>query len=304
MEEQRRKLILILKRNGLLGNRLARAAHLLAFSKAHGHMLVDFSFYDYARYFPSTRVDFFCRYPSVETRWTSVLSRKVIYKGARTLVKLMNRARVLEERAHHLGVRRFSLATKQRIELSDDRFAKALSEADVLLLEGFLYQDFENLKTYAEDVRRHFRPFPHVEHRVETLLRRARQGVDVLIGVHMRQGEDYKTWECGRWHYPTEAYLQVMQRVQAAFPNRRIGFLVCSDQPIDKDCLMRLPHSVESGSGDVVEDLYSLAGCDFLIGTHSTFAMWSSFYGQCPYYKIEDPAAAFGPDAFQRLLPQ
>jgi len=42
------------------------------------------------------------------------------------------------------------------------------------------------------------------------------------------------------------------------------------------------------GTGHFIEDLYTLASCDYIIGPPSTFTMWASFYGRVPLYKIID----------------
>ncbi len=39
---------------------------------------------------------------------------------------------------------------------------------------------------------------------------------------------------------------------------------------------------VTFGTGDLIEDMYALASCDYLIGPPSTFTMWASFYGKVP----------------------
>ncbi|MCS6783545.1 MAG: hypothetical protein NZ482_10320, partial [Gloeomargarita sp. SKYG98] len=41
---------------------------------------------------------------------------------------------------------------------------------------------------------------------------------------------------------------------------------------------------VHWGTGHIIEDLYGLAECDYLIATPSTYSGWASFYGQVPIY--------------------
>jgi hypothetical protein len=43
-----------------------------------------------------------------------------------------------------------------------------------------------------------------------------------------------------------------------------------------------------AGTGHLIEDLYSLAQCDFLAGPPSTFTLWASFYGKVPLYMAKD----------------
>jgi hypothetical protein len=43
------------------------------------------------------------------------------------------------------------------------------------------------------------------------------------------------------------------------------------------------------GPGHVVQDMYALARCDYLLGPPSTFTIWSSFYGRVPLCHVESP---------------
>jgi len=37
----------------------------------------------------------------------------------------------------------------------------------------------------------------------------------------------------------------------------------------------------------MVEDLYALAECDYIIGPPSTYTLWASFYGDTPLWFME-----------------
>jgi hypothetical protein len=71
-----------------------------------------------------------------------------------------------------------------------------------------------------------------------------------------------------------------MQRLLALFPGKRVAFLICSDWPQDPDTFSKF--KVTFGTGDLIEDIYAFARCDYLIGPPSTFTMWASFYGNVP----------------------
>jgi hypothetical protein len=44
--------------------------------------------------------------------------------------------------------------------------------------------------------------------------------------------------------------------------------------------------------GSAVEDLYSLARCDYLLGPPSTFSLWASFYGNVPLHQMASAGLA------------
>jgi hypothetical protein len=107
----------------------------------------------------------------------------------------------------------------------------------------------------------------------------------VLIGVHVRRG-DYEQFVGGRYFYSLEQYAAVMDRVRALFPDQAVAFWVCSNESLSPDSFPGL--AVFAGLGGIMEDLYALARCDYVIGPPSTFSAWASFYGQVPLYSIRD----------------
>ena len=108
-------------------------------------------------------------------------------------------------------------------------------------------------------------------------------GCDVLIGVHVRQG-DYRTHKPAFFH-ATERYVRLMRVLEAAFAGSRVAFLVCSDAPQPRDAFRSL--RVRFGTGHPAEDLFALAGCDYIAGPPSTFSQWASFHGRVPRYVWE-----------------
>ena len=49
----------------------------------------------------------------------------------------------------------------------------------------------------------------------------------------------------------------------AMFSGRSVAFLICSDWPQDSETFSRF--RVTFGSGDLIEDMYAFADCDYLI---------------------------------------
>jgi hypothetical protein len=80
-----------------------------------------------------------------------------------------------------------------------------------------------------------------------------------------------------------------MQELAAQFPDRKVAFFVCSDEPRTADEFPGL--SVGLGAGSPVGDLYALAGCDYIFGPQSTFTQWASFYGNKPLFLLNDANA-------------
>jgi hypothetical protein len=82
-----------------------------------------------------------------------------------------------------------------------------------------------------------------------------------------------------------------MQQAVELFLNKKVAFLICSNSIPDKSLFRNF--NCVMGTNQPVEDMYSFAQCDFLIGPPSTFTGWASFYGQVPVVTISKSDANF-----------
>jgi len=117
-----------------------------------------------------------------------------------------------------------------------------------------------------------------------------------LIGVHIRHG-DYRHFMDGKYFYTFEEYHQILKEVRILFPHQKVRFCICSNVPIEKEKFYGL--DIVTGPGEAIDDMYVLAGCDYLVGPPSTFTIWASFYGNTPLYQIEDPESKIKEEDFQ-----
>src|SRR5262245_49584028 len=94
--------------------------------------------------------------------------------------------------------------------------------------------------------------------RIDELESRLRATCDVLVGVHIRRG-DYRHFMGGKWYYELGVFLELMSK---------IPFLICSDEPLAS---VASKFNAHFGPNHVIEDMYLLARCDYLIGPPSTY---------------------------------
>ena len=89
-----------------------------------------------------------------------------------------------------------------------------------------------------------------------------------------------------------------MAGVQAAFADRDVAFLRARR---GAGAVRGLPgaQEVRRAGGSELEDLYTLAACDLIVGPRSTYSGWASLYGDVPRYVIEDPDAIPAAEAFE-----
>jgi hypothetical protein len=99
------------------------------------------------------------------------------------------------------------------------------------------------------------------------------------VGVHIRKG-DYANFKNGIYFFTNETYLEKMKTIVDLFKDKKVGFLLCSNEAVDLSAFQGL--TTFNSSGQFIEDIYSLAQCDCIIGPPSTFSKWACFYGQVP----------------------
>ncbi|RTQ48955.1 hypothetical protein EJV47_15290 [Hymenobacter gummosus] len=288
-------MVILIKRFGQLGNRLFLFAHLVANAAEHGYALANPSFNGYARFFraPATgdfgglpiRVPVLPEAPDKE-RW---LDR---------LFGLVQRPQIFDA-LHRLRRRLATPRLPELLYLNDDHgydlnqpdFQRLAQGHRPVLLHGWCFRDRPNLRKHAALIRRLFDLIEPHRAAVDQVLARARQEADVLVGIHIRRG-DYATYFDGRYYYDDATYHRLMRELAAQFPPAtRVAFLVAaSEAPPPPEAFLGL--TVRYASGHFVEDMYALAGCDYLLGPPSSYSMWASFYGEVPLLHVETPTQA------------
>ncbi len=290
-------MVIIGKRAGQLGNRLFVFAHVIGNAIEYGYEVQNPSFYGYTQYFTGTREDFFCRYPARISRLQSPSLQVYFYRLITTcvlpLAKFPRVCRLLN--ITFLDIPRSTHADDSYDMTNPDYIRKATSEKRLIIKDPWSCRDFANIKKHAAQVRTFFTPVEKHRQAVENLVSRARNGCDLLVGVHIRQG-DYKRWQGGAYFFTTSEYAAIMARFAAAMPEKQVRFLVCSNEKQDEELFKGLNYVM--GTDHPVEDMYAFAACDFLIGPPSTYTAWASFYGSVPLYFLKTAADIIKADEF------
>jgi hypothetical protein len=279
-------MIAITRRIGKLGNRLILFAHFIACARENNVSVYNPSFQEYARYFASTRHDLWCRYEpngpdhghrrAVPWEATRTLLYHATYLPPRWLAAL---------KCTDWPVKVIRIPMEESYDPASPEFKQLLRTRRLVVVQGWsFFGDGAALSRNADAVREYFRPIPEHVVNVSRISAAARARGDVLVGVHCRQG-DYKTAFGGKYWYSVEQYREVLRRIVHRFAPRKVSFLVCSDAPQIREALAGL--NVSWGSGQLIEDMYAFAECDYLVGPPSTFSGWASFYGQVPICRLE-----------------
>jgi hypothetical protein len=272
-------MLVISAKSGQLGNRLLIFANAIAFASEYNLRILNPSFEDYAEFFEATSQDVLCSYPAPRFKLSSnSFLRKHYYAINRRLVN-----------SHFFKTA--SITRQQPFNWSKSVISNQIISQPITFLQGWLYregwfiEDLQLLHKYRDSIRKYFTPQAKYQAAVSALVGRAKQSCDLLVGLHIRQG-DYAEFKNGKFFFTTEEYTKLMKSVTDLFPTQTVGFLICSNAPQENKYFAGFNYLF--GSNHIIEDMYALAECDYIIGPPSTYTMWASFYGQKPLYMIRD----------------
>jgi hypothetical protein len=287
---QNPKLFTVGRRCGRLANRLILFANLIALAEEQGHRLVNFTFHSYAGLFVATRRNVCCRYPVPKRRsWMdAVPGAAAVIEKTRMFYLLTRIASVLNQRFPIFGNAVVTLCDSKEHPvtfLDGPELQEKIRPAGIVFVYGWRFRAPDLVRKHGDKIRAYFQPVEQYDHPGREAVARLRQDADIVIGVHIRQG-DYRRWYGGKYFYPAARYAAWMGELAAQFPARKVAFLVCSDEPRHAGEFPGL--SVGFGTDSPVSDLYALARCDFILGPKSTFSQWASFYGEKPLLHLGD----------------
>jgi hypothetical protein len=281
------KILVVGLRTGRLGNRLVLFANVIGFAAEHGYRVVNVAFHSYAHLFENTRRDIYCRYPVARRRslFDLIPGAAPAIRKTRIFYQFIRRASEWNDRFPILGKYVFTLreVSTQTISLDSPEMQSRMADAKIVFVHGWRFRAPESVRRQADKIREYFRPVAGFKDASRQVVERLRQVAEVIIGVHLRQG-DYRTWKQGQYFFPPERYAAWMRELAGQFPGRKTAFFICGDEPRQASEFTGL--TVVIGAGPPVVDLYALAGCDYVLGPPSTFSQWASFYGNKPLYHL------------------
>lgn len=284
-------MIVIARKSGSMGNRLFTFAHFIANSLEQGNYKVYSPvFNEYSSCFTGTSNQIITCFPNSKSpdRCESGLTRylrKILNYGLYSVTNPLRKDRIawLQSPIHEV----IDLHHPDEYNWQQTDFVNFVHKK-MVTSNGWIFWDHEAFVRQAKVIREYFRPVPSIADSLNRYMEKCRADAPVLVGVHIRYG-DYRTHCDGKYFYSIEQYTQLMQRV-CTLHKKPVRFVVCSDEQPDVQKFGDL--DVYLGPGNAVEDMYSLALCDYIIGPPSTFSGWASFWGQAPLYYVQNMETA------------
>lgn len=282
-------------RYGRLCNRLFNAAHILALAIENKHTFVNLAFYEYAEHFRTTQNDIFCRYPAKNglvksNKIIAMLLYYPVYHFA-TFLYYLSKIGINTRWLGLYTIRPQGGKDKIVLNLDGDTSSLPMDLSDIsrtVFFQGWELRAFACLRKHGDKVRDYFKPTEEYLSDINAFITEHREGCDVLIGIVIRHG-NYRKWQNGKYFYPLDTYVNVMKQLTQQLRGKKIKFLIFSDDEQDTSVFKSADMDFFFRSGHMIENLYSLAECDYIVSAPSTYGMWGSFYGKTPLYVIYDP---------------
>jgi hypothetical protein len=253
-------------------NRLWAAAHLIAHVEEAGNTLLFGSLIKFRKYFHGLT-------------------------GAKSFLFSSSKKRPMRLCRAPFSFLRSGAFPAGEIGFDNPRVSRA-EQAAIFMLIGWRFRDAMALTKHRALVRQIFTPRENYREVIADHILPFKAKYDQVVGVHLRRG-DYRTFRDGKYIYSDEIYRRLM-RDMAAQLSGRTGFLLVSDDPISLAAFKGF--NVQACVGHELIDLYSLAGCDYVMGPPSTYSAWAAFYGSVPLCHIETADAGVVLDSFRPVL--
>ena len=293
---------------GRLGNQLFNVAHLWAWQEQmHPEArLCVLPFWPFAQLysFPEADPGMVRGKASTFLRWAYGLYCRLPHPWSRRWMKMVGI--LLRTAGMLLGWSQWHMphANEIVLDLSDPGFNQKTKSSSTTLLSGWLLRSWNLLEQQEQQLRAAIQAKPDFVLSASKHITAMREGCDFLVGVQIRHG-DYKTWQDGKYFFSTAEVAAQMRAIEAAHPDKRVGFLVTSDEQQDESLFEGLNWQWSQGAaqngGHYLLSILELGMCDLIVAPHSTFSAWAALYGDKPLYWMQRGQQAFSPAAAVKL---
>ncbi len=172
----------------------------------------------------------------------------------------------------------------------------------VFLGSWFHPKDVSALLRHKQTILKLFEPRAGSKKKVDALFSSLRASPGPIIGVHIRRG-DYAKFHGGAYLFDDDVYKSYMKALQDEFEGRTVCFFLSSDELLDYSRFDGFTIAFNDHPA-MVEDVYALSKCDYIIGPPSTFSMWASFVGDVPLRIVKRRDERILLDQFSPILHQ
>jgi len=287
--ESKNRKIIILDHNkgGRLANQLWSFISVYAYCLEKKYECQNYSFFKYAEYFNIPISNFFVRI---------IFFNNLIFPKKLGILNTIYQKYITYIKKHHADL----IVSDKRdpyvfylppSRTQDSDYAKKIdfierSKNKKIYLDGWLFRNPIGIEKYRKEITDYFKPRKKILKKIDSFISPLRKKYDIIIGVHIRQG-DYTTYKDGELYFSPQEVRLILNDYIKYINNKNVLFLICSDEKIDENIFKGL--NFVFGLGEAIEDLYSLSKTDLIIGSNSTYGAFAAYYGNIPIIVFERP---------------
>jgi hypothetical protein len=289
-------MLVVFWNKGQLGNRLFYFAHFIAFSIETGSKALCLFFNKderkYTPLFKGTRNNYIGHYPGTIIR-TRIFAYRVtdwiLYKLFLFAKRFKMNNRFISIYTPSIEGRKDSQTYTVFDMINDNKRKRSV----FTFYNGHIFWfDNTDLAKYHKNISPYFIPSEPYRTNISDYILSLKKEYPghCIVGVHIRR-RDYREWANGIWFFDDDAYFSHMNRIKDELLPKNTVFVICSDEDVNTDHFPGLV--MKRSTGNIIEDMYILSECDYILGPHSTYSMWASYYGQKPLYKMQKETNSF-----------
>lgn len=281
--------------SGQLANRIGLFAHFLAFAIERNFYLLNMNIFPYGKYFSSTNDGLCATYPF-----------NFMYIPANKITKkLMNSFPDIITWLPYVNMIKAQLKNSEMQEgdifqLTGQESSQLLDRSWMLICKGWRFRCYDLVSKHQDKIRDFFKPQANTRAYAKSFLKKVNDRGKIKVGIHMRWG-DFRNFLEGKYYYTIDEYKSLMHRFNEIFPGNNTVFIIFCNEPVSDKDFDGL--NVVISGGNEIEDLTSMADCDYIIGPPSSYSGWASFYGKVPLYMVRNTNAGFTIQDFKMYLP-
>lgn len=279
------KIVIIQHNGGRLANQLWLIAYVYAFCLDRGYDLEFPFFYEYSSLLEMQQhLPWLSRVAQFLITSTSI-NRSLVFEMYKLIISVylkLRRKYVIDSTHSPIFLPPSNTAANNRV--SEKKLSNIAQQKEAYFV-GWQFRNPIGMKKYRKHIQQLIHPPTLAQEDINRLIQPLRRQYQTLVGVHIRQG-DYTKFENGRYFISPESVANILKQYISRHSSQNIVFIICSDGPVDPHIFADVPFVL--GLGEPMQDLFTLAACDLVIGSFSTYGYFAAEYAGIPFYTFQN----------------
>ncbi len=270
--------VIITQASGQMCNQLWNFASIYAFCLEKKHKLINPAFFNYAKYFEEFKNDLFANPNNKFSFFPSIILR---YRKLLNFFYLAILRRVFEVGGFEVRNNGSTIILPPTNPAFEELTRK------YYFFRGWLFRNNDGMNKYRKEIRHAFRPATEYNNYIDKFWSEIDSDL-IKIAVHIRH-KDYREHIDGKYFLSLDQYKHGMIKWREMLETnlkKQVLFVIYSDETTNLEESLYNNIKVKISRGNMIQDLYSMARCDFILGVPSTFNQWASWYGDVPICEL------------------